>query len=156
MAEAIARTPAATTPFNAEREPVRRTWKVVVGVSEIEGHFPICFTKGSPTCAICLATIEETDPCRKTTCKHEFHAGCIMKWWTKEQDNALDCPTCREIQRVTVNKARQVNFEVRQKVPPLSPFMRLLECLRVVLPKAVRTPSSEATATTPNVMLGPS
>jgi len=104
--------PAATTaPSSDERRLVCRK---AVGVVKIEGHFPVCFTKGSPTCAICLSTIESTDPCRKTTCNHEFHADCIMKWWTKEKGKLVDCPTCREAQRVAV-KVRQVNLEVPQK-----------------------------------------
>merc|ERR1719362_337666 len=113
MADSIAQIPVATTaPINAQRKPVRRK---AVSVSEIEGHFPISFTNLSTTCAICLTTIEETDPCRKTKCNHEFHADCIMKWWTKEKGKVLNCPTCREAQRVTVSKVRQVNLEARQK-----------------------------------------
>jgi len=165
MAESVARLPAATTASSSdEKRPVRRK---AVSIVEIEGHFPVCFTKNHPTCAICLSPIEATDPCRKTKCNHEFHADCIMKWWTKEKGKVLNCPTCREAQRVTVSKVRQVNLEVRQKEQecrvtpdrpssqsqqqrqqeqPQNPLTRLLESVRAVLPKPVRTPSSEATA----------
>merc|ERR1719362_1003583 len=145
MADSIAQIPVATTaPINAQRKPVRRK---AVSVSEIEGHFPISFTNLSTTCAICLTTIEETDPCRKTKCNHEFHADCIMKWWTKEKGKVLNCPTCREAQRVTVSKVKQINLEARQKEQecqghssqspqqqqqeqPQNPLSRLLESVR--------------------------
>jgi len=165
MAESLTRMPAATVePSNEERRPVRRK---AVSVVEIEGHFPICFVKGSPTCAICLSHIEATEPCRKTKCNHEFHADCIMQWWTKEKGKVLNCPTCREAQRVTVSKVRQINLEVRQKEQecrdtpdrhssqpqqqrqqeqPQNPLARLLESVRAVLPKPVRASSSDSTA----------
>merc|ERR1740123_1924526 len=154
MEESPQMTAATTTPLEAEQQLACRE---VVSFSEIERHFPIFFPKGSPTCVICLATIEKTDPCRKTTCNHEFHADCIMKWWTKEQGSLLNCPTCRETQCVTVTRVRQVNSEVRQKQKGLcqKPLTRLLTSLRAV-PRSVRTPSSEATAASSNVLLRPS
>mmetsp|Transcript_133692 Transcript_133692/g.260339 ORF Transcript_133692/g.260339 Transcript_133692/m.260339 type:complete len:188 (+) Transcript_133692:90-653(+) len=89
--------------------------KHVVSFQEIEGHFPICFTESSNTCAICLFEIGASDPCRRTTCKHEFHADCIMTWWTKERGKVLNCPTCREAQKFSVKKVRQVSIDVQQK-----------------------------------------
>merc|ERR1719433_1848967 len=38
-----------------------------------------------------------------------------MRWWTREKGRVLNCPTCREAQRVTVSRVRQINFEVQQK-----------------------------------------
>merc|ERR1740123_274784 len=112
MEESPQMTAATTTPLEAEQQLACRE---IVSFSEIERHFPIFFTKGSPTCVICLSTIEKTDQCRKTTCNHTFHADCIMKWWTKEQGGFLHCPTCRGIQCVTLTMVRQVSFRVRQR-----------------------------------------
>eukprot|EP00419_Tripos_fusus_P054432 CAMPEP_0172809824 /NCGR_PEP_ID=MMETSP1075-20121228/8432_1 /TAXON_ID=2916 /ORGANISM="Ceratium fusus, Strain PA161109" /LENGTH=189 /DNA_ID=CAMNT_0013649065 /DNA_START=60 /DNA_END=629 /DNA_ORIENTATION=+ len=108
--ESTQQPPSTTLP--ALRKPVR---KKVVSVLEIEGHFPISFTESGSVCPICLVEIGALDPCRKTTCNHEFHADCIMKWWTNERGKVLNCPTCREAQKVSVNKVRQVSIDVRQK-----------------------------------------
>mmetsp|Transcript_32229 Transcript_32229/g.63499 ORF Transcript_32229/g.63499 Transcript_32229/m.63499 type:complete len:165 (+) Transcript_32229:95-589(+) len=132
MAESPRMPAATTTDVNAERQIARRK---VVSFSEIERHFPICFTKGSPTCAICLTTIEETDPCRKTKCNHEFHADCIMKWWTKERGCLLNCPICREPQSVTVKKMTSEVRQTQQREQCRKPWTRLLKKLRAVLPK---------------------
>jgi len=97
------------------KKPLRRR---VVTIQEIEGHFPIYFTATSPHCAICLSEIQACEPCRSTTCKHEFHADCIMKWWTKERGKVLNCPTCREAQKATVSKVQQVFIDTRQTKCP--------------------------------------
>merc|ERR1740123_2998620 len=124
---------------NSVKKNVRKT---VVSMQEIEGHFPVYYTASSPHCAICLSEIEAHEPCRKTTCNHEFHADCIMKWWTKERGSLLNCPTCRETQSVTVTRVSQVNYEMRQKQKGLcqKPLTTLLTSLRAV--PFVRTTSS--------------
>lgn len=78
-----------------------------VGMTQIERHFPVCFTLDAPTCTICLSTVYAHEPCRRTKCGHQFHADCIMKWWTREKGRLLCCPTCRTTQRI----ARLVNSE---------------------------------------------
>jgi len=143
---------------NGAKKPVR---KKVVSIQESEGHFPIYYTATSPHCAICLSEIEASEPCRQTTCKHEFHADCIMKWWTKERGKVLNCPTCREAQKVSVSKVRQVSIDARQKEcksaapqwrrqsQPLrqrqeemqGPLRRLLGSVRRALPKPLGTMS---------------
>eukprot|EP00419_Tripos_fusus_P008465 CAMPEP_0172677914 /NCGR_PEP_ID=MMETSP1074-20121228/15009_1 /TAXON_ID=2916 /ORGANISM="Ceratium fusus, Strain PA161109" /LENGTH=109 /DNA_ID=CAMNT_0013495833 /DNA_START=305 /DNA_END=634 /DNA_ORIENTATION=- len=83
-----------------------------------------------------------------------------MKWWTKEQGSLLNCPICRETQRVSAKKVRQVDFEVRQKQQQeqrQKPSTRFLRSLRAaLLQKSVRPSSSDATATASNGLLGPS
>jgi len=164
---AAAQMPAATVaPSSVERRPVRRR---AVNIGQIEGHFPLCFTRGSPTCTICLSTIEATSPCRKTTCNHEFHADCIMTWWTKEKGKVINCPTCRQNQRVTVTQVRQVNLEVRQKEQecrvttdqhssqsqeqrqqeePQGPLTRMLKSVRGVFPKRGKSRSIKPSSIT--------
>merc|ERR1719507_1449659 len=109
---------------SAQRNGAEKPKRMKIGIQEIEGHFPIYFTTTSPHCAICLSEIQASEPCRKTTCKHEFHADCIMKWWTKEKGKVLNCPTCREAQKVSVSKVKQVSMDIRRKEGPLG---RLLE-----------------------------
>jgi len=96
------------------KEPVQRRNYRVVNDVESELHFPVCFTESSHVCAICLFEIGASDPSRKTTCKHEFHADCIIKWWTKERGKVLNCPVCRESQKVSSHKAKQVRKDVEQ------------------------------------------
>merc|ERR1740123_1487774 len=143
---------------NSVKKNVRKT---VVSMQEIESHFPVYYTASSPHCAICLSEIDASEPCRKTTCKHEFHADCIMKWWTKERGKLLNCPTCREAQKVSFSKVRQVSMETEKKEgaaqvgqwhrsqwqPPWQheetqgPLGRLLESVRLTLPKPLGTSS---------------
>jgi len=160
--ESTQQPPSTTLP--ALRKPVR---KKVVSVLEIEGHFPISFTESGSVCPICLVEIGALDPCRKTTCNHEFHADCIMKWWTKERNKTLNCPTCREGQKVSVRKVKEVSMDARQKECP-SPmgqwrsqsqpllhrqeetqdaFGRLLESVRLLLPSPSGTMSHEGRTT---------
>jgi len=145
--------------MDGAKKPVR---KRVVSIQEIEGHFPIYYTDTSPHCAICLSEIQASEPCRRTTCNHEFHAACIIKWWTKEKGKVLNCPTCREAQKVSVKKGKQVSMETKQKKNPSptaqrrsqsqplqqrheetqSPLRRLLESVRLLI-----TTSHEARTT---------
>ncbi|VVT48682.1 uncharacterized protein SAPINGB_P001899 [Magnusiomyces paraingens] len=54
------------------------------------------------TCPICLCTVGVDDdrnmpanqiPMRVLSCKHAFHADCVVAWLNKVKAN---CPTCRE------------------------------------------------------------
>jgi len=84
----------ATTPRT--RQVARRR----VGIKQIERHFPVCYTRDAPMCTICLSVVHAHEPCRRTKCGHEFHADCIMNWWTREKGRLLCCPTCRTTQRI--------------------------------------------------------
>jgi len=53
-----------------------------------------------PTCIVCLASIEPGELFRRLQCAHCFHADCILEWWTHVPRAALECPTCRQLQRV--------------------------------------------------------
>mmetsp|Transcript_32235 Transcript_32235/g.63507 ORF Transcript_32235/g.63507 Transcript_32235/m.63507 type:complete len:179 (-) Transcript_32235:189-725(-) len=103
------------------KEPVR-VREQVVNLQEIEIHFPVSFNESSDVCAICLFEIGASDPCRRTTCKHAFHADCIIKWWTKEKGKPLNCPVCREIQKVSAHKAKQVRVDAQQNENPSRMF----------------------------------
>jgi len=108
--------PVAAMPASGAQPSVEQTMcKEVVSTKAIDRLFPVCFTASSPHCAICLSEIGAPEPCRKTTCKHEFHADCIMKWWTRETGKVLNCPTCRKVQKVAAGEARQVNIDTHQK-----------------------------------------
>jgi len=158
----VAATVSSSARPNGSKKPVRRK---VVNRQDIEEHFPMYFTATAPHCAICLSEVQESEPCRKTTCKHEFHAECIMKWWTKERGTVLNCPTCREPQKVSVKKIKQVNTKTQQKGYP-SPtghslnqaasrrslsqpgrLGRLFESVRRALPRPLGTPSHDGRTT---------
>mmetsp|Transcript_82865 Transcript_82865/g.160148 ORF Transcript_82865/g.160148 Transcript_82865/m.160148 type:complete len:165 (-) Transcript_82865:401-895(-) len=136
------------------KEPVRRQ---VVNSREIELHFPVCFTESSNVCAICLSEIGASDPCRRTTCKHEFHADCITKWWTKRRGKPLNCPVCREIQKVSVHRAKQVRRNVQQKENFSKTFASVPHALQRSFERmyregsATETRSQESSQMLPNV-----
>mmetsp|Transcript_73528 Transcript_73528/g.142227 ORF Transcript_73528/g.142227 Transcript_73528/m.142227 type:complete len:183 (-) Transcript_73528:243-791(-) len=97
----------ATTTRTRQAAVARRR----VGVAQIERHFPAHYTLNGPTCTICLSVVHADGLCRQTKCGHQFHADCIMKWWTQEKGRPLCCPTCRTTQRV----ARVVDSEETQE-----------------------------------------
>jgi len=150
--------PDAHPPAPAAASPNARTRKCRMrmrgfGRKELEQHFPICFTTSSPTCAICLSTITSNEPCRVTTCNHEFHADCIMKWWTKEVGRVVDCPVCRVLQKVSASRATEVKLAMLQEQvahrqhKSCSPFAKLLESLSLSPIKPVRMTSHAGRAT---------
>jgi len=172
-------TPRSSAQPNGQPNGPKKVRRKVVSILEIEGHFPICYTTSSPTCPICLHEITAHEPCRKTTCQHEFHADCIMKWWTKERGKVLNCPTCREAQKVSVSKVRQVSQDVQQKQitgngatrgrrsqsqplrrrqqEPNSPLSRIFESVRCALLKPVGTnPRDRRSSAAPSATAAPS
>lgn len=82
------------------RQQRQRQPRKVVTAADVEQHFPVCRTEEEPTCAVCLSTIEVDELCRRTQCGHEFHADCIMQWWTHKPRKVLRCPICRRRQHV--------------------------------------------------------
>jgi len=160
----VATTASLSAPKNGAKQSV---CKKLFNIQEIEGLFPTYFTATSPHCAICLAEIQASEPCRKTTCRHEFHADCIMKWWTTETGKTLICPACRDAQIVSVSKVKQVIIDTRQRecssptgqrqsqsqlLQPRQeetqgPLESLFESVRLVLPRPFGTTSHERNTT---------
>jgi len=82
--------------------PPRRVEKgQVFSSDEIERSFPEVQISDTPMCVICLASVGEEERGRRLQCSHEFHADCILKWWTHCPRSSLDCPTCRQTQTLT-------------------------------------------------------
>ncbi|CAE8721382.1 unnamed protein product [Polarella glacialis] len=49
-------------------------------------------------CTICLDVVAPTQPARKLSCGHAFHAGCISSWWKcrlQSSHGKVSCPSCR-------------------------------------------------------------
>ncbi|CAE8639228.1 unnamed protein product [Polarella glacialis] len=50
-------------------------------------------------CSICLDGIAPTQPARKLSCGHAYHASCISCWWNCNQQSSsgkITCPSCRK------------------------------------------------------------
>ncbi|KAL3429196.1 hypothetical protein BDV09DRAFT_190335 [Aspergillus tetrazonus] len=45
----------------------------------------------SPSCCICLDTVQPCDLVHSIQCQHIFHAECLEFWYLYENDN---CPLC--------------------------------------------------------------
>lgn len=71
--------------------------------SEIERCFPVRAASTSSQCSICIAPVEEGEPCRHLQCDHIFHADCIMHWWMRGERDTLECPVCRQQQKVEIS-----------------------------------------------------
>jgi len=66
-----------------------------IGRAAIEKHFPVSYSKDGNPCVVCLLDIEEHEPGRRLQCGHEFHADCIVDWWTHTPRLILECPLCK-------------------------------------------------------------
>eukprot|EP00747_Dinoflagellata_sp_TGD_P166043 gnl/TRDRNA2_/TRDRNA2_188233_c0_seq1.p1 gnl/TRDRNA2_/TRDRNA2_188233_c0~~gnl/TRDRNA2_/TRDRNA2_188233_c0_seq1.p1 ORF type:complete len:223 (+),score=8.78 gnl/TRDRNA2_/TRDRNA2_188233_c0_seq1:85-753(+) len=102
---------------------VRHRWHMKDGTlapisrSHVEKHFPEVSIDGQFQCVICLGDIEGIG--RKLQCGHAFHSECILDWWTHVPRTVLECPTCRQSQKVPpVPK-----IEGKPHVHPLEFFM---------------------------------
>jgi hypothetical protein len=73
---------------------------MTIGKSAIEEHFPVSHSHEGTQCVVCLLNIEEHEACRKLQCGHEFHADCIVDWWTHVPRATLECPLCKRKQRI--------------------------------------------------------
>ncbi|CAE8595473.1 unnamed protein product, partial [Polarella glacialis] len=50
-------------------------------------------------CSICLDGVAPTQPARKLSCGHAYHASCISCWWNCSQQSSsgkVTCPSCRK------------------------------------------------------------
>jgi len=77
----------------------RKSPKQPFVADDVSKRFPVCRTDREPTCAVCLSPVSADEECRQTDCGHEFHADCIMQWWTHKPRKTLKCPVCRQRQR---------------------------------------------------------
>jgi len=93
----------------------QKSSKKIVTAAIIEQHFPKSHTDEAPTCVVCLSTVEVGEPCRRTQCWHEFHADCIMQWWTYKPRKVLRCPTCRRQQHVKRKKTEVDVDDLREQ-----------------------------------------
>jgi len=71
-----------------------------IGKAAIEEHFPVSRSHEGNQCVVCLLDLEENERCRKLQCGHEFHAECIVGWWTHVRRTSLECPLCKRRQRL--------------------------------------------------------
>jgi len=71
-----------------------------IGKASIEEHFPVSHSNEGNQCVVCLLDIQEGEDCRKLQCGHEFHADCIVGWWTHVPRASLECPLCKRKQRL--------------------------------------------------------
>lgn len=53
-----------------------------------------CAIHSRPQCPVCFEVIQKSD-LKELTCKHTFHADCIMQWYVE----ANTCPVCRVPQK---------------------------------------------------------
>lgn len=78
----------------------------IISSENLEACFPpsergrLQSEQSGTSCAVCLAPIEEGESCRWLQCGHMFHAECIMEWWTYIPRRSVECPLCRQPQRV--------------------------------------------------------
>jgi len=99
------------------RQNRQRSSRRVVTAADVEEHFPTFYTEEEPTCAVCLSTVEVDEPCRRTQCGHEFHADCIMQWWTHKPRKVLRCPICRRRQHVKREQAEGDRTDPKLQLP---------------------------------------
>eukprot|EP00747_Dinoflagellata_sp_TGD_P131989 gnl/TRDRNA2_/TRDRNA2_175042_c0_seq2.p1 gnl/TRDRNA2_/TRDRNA2_175042_c0~~gnl/TRDRNA2_/TRDRNA2_175042_c0_seq2.p1 ORF type:complete len:216 (-),score=19.09 gnl/TRDRNA2_/TRDRNA2_175042_c0_seq2:118-765(-) len=66
--------------------------------SHAEKCFPEVPIDGQSQCVICLGDIESTG--RQLQCGHAFHSDCILDWWAHIPRTELECPTCRQLQKI--------------------------------------------------------
>ncbi|KAL5049516.1 hypothetical protein BDW71DRAFT_161816 [Aspergillus fruticulosus] len=45
----------------------------------------------SPSCCICLDTVQPDDLVHSIVCQHIFHAGCLKFWYLYKNDNSPLC-----------------------------------------------------------------
>lgn len=91
----------------AVRPETARIPETAIGKADIEQVFPDIFVQDSPTCIICLMSIEFDEPGRKLQCSHCFHAECILQWWTYTERAALECPLCKQQQDMSRSVVRE-------------------------------------------------
>jgi len=51
---------------------------------------------GLRVCVVCLQRMFQKEACRRLSCGHAFHAGCIDRWWLQSAILKLRCPVCRQ------------------------------------------------------------
>mmetsp|Transcript_52099 Transcript_52099/g.131671 ORF Transcript_52099/g.131671 Transcript_52099/m.131671 type:complete len:161 (-) Transcript_52099:298-780(-) len=81
-----------------DAQPTQFVKKHIFSSDEIGQSFPEVQISDMPTCVICLTSIREEERGRRLQCSHEFHADCILTWWTHCSQSSLACPTCRQTQ----------------------------------------------------------
>lgn len=99
---------AAARSLAATRQGVVKKIKAVISRETIEENFPVCHSCEENTCVVCLEGIEHHDRCRRLQCGHEFHAECIADWWTHQPRSVLQCPLCRQEQRLGAENPREL------------------------------------------------
>jgi len=70
-----------------------------IGKEDIERAFPAKIATTEVQCAVCLQSVTGQMG-RRLHCGHEFHADCILEWWTHRPCPAVECPLCRQKQEV--------------------------------------------------------
>lgn len=79
-----------------------------ISQENIEKMFPAAPVEcnGDQPCVVCLQPLSD-QLVRKLQCGHCFHATCILEWWLQRPRRDIECPVCRQVQRMQVGTTAQ-------------------------------------------------
>jgi len=76
----------------------------IIGQVQIEEQFPVVSVTDQPQCVVCLLSVQASDSARRFQCSHVFHADCISQWWLHTPRSNLECPVCKQPQKIATDK----------------------------------------------------